>query len=51
MKDAWEHLSSWIARGQLHPVIGRTLPMANVAEAYRLLQEGKNFGKVVVNIL
>jgi NADPH:quinone reductase len=50
MKQAWEQLSAWISQGQLHPVIGHTLPMENVADAYRLLAEGKNFGKVVLNI-
>jgi len=50
MQKAWEQLSSWIAQGHLHPVIGHTLPLANAAQAYRLLQEGKNFGKVVLNI-
>jgi NADPH2:quinone reductase len=50
MQTAWEQLSSWIAQGHLHPAIGHTLPLANAAQAYRLLQEGKNFGKVVLNI-
>jgi NADPH:quinone reductase len=50
MQTAWEQLSSWIAQGHLHPAIGNTLPLANAAQAYRLLQEGKNFGKVVLNI-
>jgi NADPH2:quinone reductase len=51
MRDAWAQLSSWIALAQLRPVIGHTIPMASAAEAYRLLQEGKNFGKLVLNIL
>ena len=51
MRNAWEQLSSWIAQGELHPAIGHSFPMASAAEAYRLLQEGRNFGKVVVNIL
>jgi NADPH:quinone reductase len=50
MQKAWGQLSSWIAQGHLHPVIGHTLALANAAQAYRLLQEGKNFGKVVLNI-
>jgi NADPH2:quinone reductase len=50
MRNAWEQLSSWIAQGELHPAIGHSFPMASAAEAYRLLQEGRNFGKVVVNI-
>lgn len=50
MKLAWEQLSAWISQGHLHPVIGHTLPMKDVVEAYRLLAEGKNFGKVVLSI-
>lgn len=50
MKHAWEQLSTWISQGHLHPVIGHTLPMKDAVEAYRLLAEGKNFGKVVLNI-
>ena len=50
MKQAWTQLSAWISQGHLHPVIGHTLPMEKVADAYRLLAEGRNFGKVIVNI-
>jgi NADPH:quinone reductase len=50
MKHAWEQLSAWISHGHLQPVIGHTLPMKDVVDAYRLLAEGKNFGKVVLNI-
>jgi NADPH:quinone reductase len=50
MKDAWKQLSGWISQGHLHPVIGSVFPMAKAADAYRLLGEGKNFGKVVLKI-
>jgi len=50
MSQAWKQLSSWISQGYLHPVIGHVLPMEKAAEAYRLLSEGKNFGKVVLKI-
>ncbi len=50
MQQSWQQLSTWIGQGHLHPVIGHTLPMEKIADAYRLLAEGKNFGKVVVNI-
>ena len=50
MKQAWEQLSTWISQGHLHPVIGHILSMRDVAEAYGLLAEGKNFGKIVLNI-
>jgi NADPH:quinone reductase len=50
MRDAWKQLSVWISQGHLHPVIGHVLPMDRAAEAYRLLSEGKNFGKIVLQI-
>lgn len=50
MEAAWRKLSAWIGEGHLHPVIGHTFPMTSAGEAYRLLQEGRNFGKVVLNI-
>jgi NADPH2:quinone reductase len=50
MKYAWQQLSGWISQGHLHPVIGHVLPMERAAEAYRLLSEGKNFGKVILKI-
>jgi NADPH2:quinone reductase len=51
MNDAWRQLSAWMARGHLHPVIGHLFPMDQAAEAYRLLAEGKNFGKIVLKIV
>jgi len=50
MNQAWKQLSTWISQGHLHPVIGHVLPMERAAEAYRLLSDGKNFGKVVLKI-
>jgi NADPH2:quinone reductase len=50
MRDAWKQLSVWISQGHLHPVIGHVLPMERAPEAYRLLSEGKNFGKIVLQI-
>jgi len=50
MKNAWQQLSTWITQGHLHPVIGHVLPMERAAEAYGLLSEGNNFGKVILKI-
>jgi len=50
MNQAWKQLSAWTSQGHLHPVIGRVFPMEQAADAYRLLGEGKNFGKVVLQI-
>src|SRR6516165_5747224 len=50
MDQAWQQLSQWIADGKLHPVVGHVFPAEQVPEAYRLLAERKNFGKVVLKI-
>jgi len=51
MEDAWKQLSAWISQGHLSPVIGHVFPMGHAQDAYRLLWEGKNFGKVVLKIV
>jgi NADPH2:quinone reductase len=50
MSEAWKQLSAWTSQGHLRPVIGKVFPLEKAAEAYRLLSEGKNFGKVVLRI-
>jgi NADPH2:quinone reductase len=50
MQRAWKQLSAWAAQGHLRPVIGNILPIEKAADAYRLLLERKNFGKVVLKI-
>src|SRR5882762_184228 len=50
MAPAWKQLSEWIEQRKLAPVIGQIFPLERAAEAYKLLQEGKNYGKVVLKI-
>ncbi|MGB7600820.1 MAG: NADPH:quinone oxidoreductase family protein [Candidatus Sulfotelmatobacter sp.] len=50
MQPAWSQLSQWIADDKLSPVIGHVFPLDRATEAYKLLQEGKNYGKVVLKI-
>jgi NADPH:quinone reductase-like Zn-dependent oxidoreductase len=50
MDPAWQQLSAWIAEGKLIPQIGQVFPLDRAAEAYKLLQDGKNYGKVVLEI-
>jgi NADPH:quinone reductase len=50
MQPAWTQLSEWIAQRKLNPVVGRSFAFEEVIEAYKLLQEGKNYGKVVLKI-
>ncbi len=50
MESAWRQLSEWIAQRRLAPVIGQVFPLDRAAEGYKLLQDGKNYGKVVLKI-
>jgi NADPH:quinone reductase len=50
MDPAWKQLSAWILERKLAPVIGHVLPVDRAVEGYKLLQEGKNYGKVVLKI-
>jgi NADPH2:quinone reductase len=50
MSEAWKQLAAWTAKGHLRPVIGSVFPMEKAPDAYRLLSQGKSFGKVVLRI-
>jgi NADPH:quinone reductase len=50
MESAWKQLSEWLAAGKLQPVIGRVFRLEQAREAYTLMQEGKNYGKIVLKI-
>jgi NADPH2:quinone reductase len=50
IEPAWKQLSEWIDLGKLTPQIGHVLPLERAVEAYRLLEQGKNYGKIVVKI-
>src|ERR1700752_925546 len=50
MEPAWQQLSQWIEQGKLVPQIGQVVPFERAVEGYKLLEEGKNYGKVVLQI-
>ena len=50
MEPAWKRLSAWIDQGKLTPQIGQVFPLDRAREAYKLLEEGKNYGKFVLKI-
>jgi NADPH:quinone reductase len=50
MEPAWQQVSAWIAQGKLTPQIGHVFPLERAVEAYKLLEDGKNYGKVVLKI-
>jgi putative PIG3 family NAD(P)H quinone oxidoreductase len=43
-----EHVWPLVADGTIRPVIGRTLPLAEAAEAHRLMESGESTGKIVL---
>ena len=50
MEPAWQQLSQWIEQRKLVPQIGHVVPFERAVEGYKLLEEGKNYGKVVLKI-
>jgi NADPH2:quinone reductase len=50
MEPAWKQLSEWIQQGKLTPQIGQVFPLDHAVEAYKLMEEGKNYGKLVLKI-
>jgi len=50
MESAWKRLSEWLVADKLHPVIGKVFPLEQAREAYTLMQQGKNYGKIVLKI-
>jgi putative PIG3 family NAD(P)H quinone oxidoreductase len=43
-----EHVWPLVADGTIRTVIGRTLPLAEAAEAHRLMESGENTGKILL---
>jgi NADPH2:quinone reductase len=50
MEAAWKQLSEWLAADKLRPVIGKVFSWEQAREAYTLMKEGKNYGKIVLKI-
>jgi len=50
MDSAWKQLSLWLKNSELKPVIGQVFSLSDARAAYSLMQEGKNYGKVVLRI-
>jgi NADPH:quinone reductase-like Zn-dependent oxidoreductase len=47
---AFLHVAELCVRGQLRPVLGKTLPLTEVRDAFRLLETGSVFGKIVITL-
>jgi NADPH2:quinone reductase len=50
MEPAWQRLSEWAEQGELRPQVGQVFSLEQAVDAYKLLADGKNYGKLVLRI-
>jgi NADPH2:quinone reductase len=48
--DAWNSIISLLKSGAVKPIVAKTFPLAEAADALRHLVEGRPFGKVVLTL-
>jgi len=48
--DAWDVIVPLLQSGAIKPIVAKTFPLADAAEALRYLVEGRPFGRVVLTI-
>jgi NADPH2:quinone reductase len=48
--DAWNAIVSLLKSGAIKPIVAKTFPLAEAAEALRYLVEGRPFGRVVLTV-
>jgi NADPH2:quinone reductase len=48
--DAWKVIVSLLQAGSITPIVAKTFPLAEAAEAVRYLVEGRPFGRVVLTV-
>src|SRR5260370_41621191 len=48
--DAWRTIASLLQSGAIKPIVAKTFPLAEAADALRYLVEGRPFGRVVLTI-
>jgi NADPH:quinone reductase len=50
ISTAWKGLESWIKSGDLKPEVGHVMPLEKVSEAFSLMLQRKNYGKIVLMV-
>lgn len=50
MNKAATQLNIWVDQGKLRPVVGHKMKLEELPQAYRLMLEKKNFGKIVLAV-
>ena len=48
--DAWNTIVTLLQSGAIKPIVAKTFPLAEAADALRYLVEGRPFGRVVLTI-
>jgi NADPH2:quinone reductase len=48
--EAWKTITEFLSSGRIAPVVAKTFPFADAANAIRYLIEGRPFGRVIVTI-
>jgi NADPH2:quinone reductase len=48
--DAWNVIVSFLQSGAIKPIVAKTFPLAEAADALRYLVEGRPFGRVVLTL-
>ena len=48
--DAWKGIVSLLQSGAIEPIVAKTFPLVEAAEALRYLVEGRPFGRVVLTV-
>jgi NADPH2:quinone reductase len=49
-RQAWSAISDLLASGKITPIVARTFPLENAAEAMRYLIEERPFGRIILTI-
>jgi len=50
INSALQSMQPWITEGKLKPVIGGEFPLERAAEAFRMMQERRSYGKIVLHV-
>jgi NADPH:quinone reductase len=50
VRDAWNAIVSLLQSGSIKPIVAKTFPLIEAAEALRYLVEGRPFGRVVLTV-
>jgi len=48
--DAWKTITELLSSGRIVPIVSKTFPLEDAANAIRYLIEGRPFGRVIVTI-